>query len=277
MELHLRLGDSQRARDVARACRRSGAVLIRQENGEIWAVWPDDEPGRLAADQARELAGEAPGRLRAVRADDPREIWGQAQAEEIAPNLSLAPAWMGLPAGPARLIIDPLTAFGAGDHPSTRLNLKLLAGLLADDDWLPPAHWLADLGCGSGILALGMALLGRRPVLAVDPEPAARRAVTRNQSLNPTPGRLVRFILGDHRCLRGPFGLVAANLPAGIQLITARAAVRSLAPGARLVLSGFRREQADQVIQAFTELGLAVLARDRELDWVGLVMSPAGR
>jgi ribosomal protein L11 methyltransferase len=118
-----------------------------------------------------------------------------------------------------------------------------------------------------------MALLSGRPVLAVDPEPAAWRATERNQSLNPGPGRLVRFVLGDHRVLGGPFGLLAANLPAGIQLGAATAMAGSLAPAGRLVLSGFRREQADLVIQAFAELGLVEIERKQELGWMGLVLA----
>ena len=57
-------------------------------------------------------------------------------------------------------------AFGDGGHPTTRACLALLAGI-------EPAGALADLGCGTGVIAVTAARLGFAPVHAVDADPAA--------------------------------------------------------------------------------------------------------
>jgi ribosomal protein L11 methyltransferase len=172
------------------------------------------------------------------------------------------------------LVIDPGTAFGAGDHPSTWLNLSLLARLLAGELGPPPAPgtWAADVGAGSGVLALGLALAGGLQVLALDPDPAARRAVARNRALNPLAGGRVHFVQADHRALAGPLGLVTANLPWGILRSAGSTLAGCLTPGGRLVLSGFRDQAAGEVEDFFAGLGLRSLARQASLGWLALLL-----
>ena len=74
-------------------------------------------------------------------------------------------------------MIDPAQAFGTGAHPTTRLSLELLLGL-------EPRGSLADVGCGSGVLAIAAALLGFEPVMALDNDPAAVDATLENARAN---------------------------------------------------------------------------------------------
>ena len=76
-------------------------------------------------------------------------------------------------AGTIDLVIDPGQAFGTGAHATTRLCLELLLELE------PPGSF-ADLGCGSGVLAIAAARLGFAPVTAVDSERAAVEATLEN-------------------------------------------------------------------------------------------------
>jgi ribosomal protein L11 methyltransferase len=50
--------------------------------------------------------------------------------------------------------LDPGMAFGTGLHPTTRLCLAAI------EKYATPADYTLDLGTGSGILAIGAALLG---------------------------------------------------------------------------------------------------------------------
>ena len=68
--------------------------------------------------------------------------------------------------GVIELVIDPGQAFGTGAHPTTRLCLELLLEL-------EPRGSFADLGCGSGVLAIAAAKLGFGPVTALDSDRAA--------------------------------------------------------------------------------------------------------
>jgi ribosomal protein L11 methyltransferase len=221
--------------------------------------------------ELNEMSG-IPALVQRFSAADPRAIWHEPRPEAIAPNLALAPAWCGAAADRNTLIIDPMTSFGAGDHPSTRLNLRLLAGLLASPQRMGPGDWLLDVGTGSGILALGMALLSGRRVAAVDPESASRRAVARNKRLNHLAGNLVHFVQSTHEVLHGSFPLVAANLPGGILLPAAPSLAQLVQSEGRLVISGFRDEAAPAVTEIFLQLGLRQERGLSELGWRGLVM-----
>jgi ribosomal protein L11 methyltransferase len=74
------------------------------------------------------------------------------------------------------VVIDPGRAFGTGAHPTTRLCLGLLLEL--------PRGSLLDVGCGSGVIAIGAAKLGFQPVLALDSDPAAVEATAANAAVN---------------------------------------------------------------------------------------------
>jgi ribosomal protein L11 methyltransferase len=90
-------------------------------------------------------------------------------------QLWIGPPWER-PEGDLAVTIDPGRAFGTGAHPTTRLCLGLLLEL-------EPTS-LLDVGCGSGVLAVAAAKLGFDPVIALDHDPAAVDATTRNAEAN---------------------------------------------------------------------------------------------
>ena len=78
------------------------------------------------------------------------------------------------------MVIEPARAFGTGGHPTTRLCLELLVELRSE---LGAASVL-DVGCGSGVLAVAAALLGYRPVRAIDADGTAVEETRRNAAAN---------------------------------------------------------------------------------------------
>lgn len=255
------------ARRLVRWARQSGAAAVWLEGAALIAVWPEGEEGRQALAALADQAGQ-PAQVCRLVGSDPRAAWQAPPLDRVHPRLALTPAWSGLSPGPGVLVIDPLTAFGAGDHPSTRLNLLLLARLLEQDP--PPAgSWVADVGAGTGVLALAMSLLAGLKVLAVDPDPAAARATTRNRALNPLAGGRVAFVRATHAVLAAEFPLIAANLPGPLLLMVAPHLRDCLAPGGRLVVSGFRDEFAPVVERACAALGLERQDRADQAGWTG--------
>lgn len=271
-EVRVRFSLTDEGRRLKREMRRLGAVLFWLAPGELRAVWPRGQEARRALDRLEELVAPDLLRWRRFSAPDPRSAWRSPQPDWITPELGLAPAWARVPAGPRVVVIDALTAFGAGDHPSTRLNLLLLARL-RKDGWRPrPGAWLADVGTGTGVLALGMGLLFENPVLALDPDPASRRAVRRNRALNPLAAPRVHFVLGTHLCLGGRFPLMAANLPEPLLCAVLECLAHCLEPGGRLVVSGFRSQAAAGVEEVGLKAGLFTADRAEQLGWSGLVL-----
>lgn len=273
LEARFALADSLQARGLTRRLRKSGAAHLWQQGGRVWALWPDSASSAAALNELAAEAGAEPT-LRRFRAARPTQAWRDPQPLPVGPGLALAPAWMGLAASPQVLVIEAGTAFGAGDHPSTWLNLALLARLLAGRFGPPPrpGAWAADVGAGSGVLALGMALAGGLRVLALDPDPASRRAVARNRARNHLAGERVHFVQATHRALAGRFALLAANLPWGILRPAGPTLVRCLQPGGRLVLSGFRQEAGPEVAEFFRRLGLQNQVRREGQGWQALLL-----
>ncbi len=74
------------------------------------------------------------------------------------------------------VVVDPGQAFGTGAHATTRLCLELLLDA--------PRGSLADLGCGSGVLAIAAAKLGFAPVTALDVDEVAVAIARENANRN---------------------------------------------------------------------------------------------
>lgn len=265
--------DSGQARRLARAMRKAGAAHVMIKQASVWILLADNPKNRdIVQDTAANHCLES---MEQGSWADPLYAWAEPASTPLGPGLSLASADSGIRPGPDTLIIDPLTAFGSGDHPSTWLNLALLALILNGDFGTPPqpVQWAADIGAGTGVLALAIALKSGAKVFAVDPDPAARRACGRNQALNPLAGDLVSFVQGTHECVSGQFGLIAANLPGPLLVALATDLASVMAPGGKLVTSGFRIEAEQDIINAFAKVSLKPVHHLQRLGWSGIIFT----
>ncbi len=171
------------------------------------------------------------------------------------------------PAGAHAIALDAATAFGSGAHGTTQGCLVALDGIARRRR---PRRML-DMGCGSGILAIAMAMAWRRDVLAVDIDEEAVR-VTRGNARANGVGRLVRAGAGAGFAApllrrQGNFDLIAANILARPLVSMAPALARALAPGGAAVLSGLLTHQEPQITAAYRAQGLALARRIRIDNW----------
>ena len=183
----------------------------------------------------------------------------QFQPVEITPEFWIVPSWHQPPAGARQVMrLDPGLAFGTGTHPTTRMCLRWLARQAADADLAR----VLDYGCGSGILAIGAAMMGARQIDAVDIDPAAVQATRDNASQNG-----VNLQPGLPGLAQGTYSLVLANILATPLKLLAPLLTAHLAPGGWLVLAGILARQADEISQAYAPL-LDVRVADEEDGWV---------
>jgi len=177
-------------------------------------------------------------------ADDWAERWKQFHEPVlIADRVFVRPPWTSPRPDVLDLVIDPGQAFGTGAHATTRLSLELLLKLSHGGSF-------ADLGCGSGVLAIAAARLGFAPVTAVDNEEAALEATRANAAANGVSLERVERL--DLRRERPPAAeTVAANLMR--PLLLRLAGLMEERPRA-LILSGLLDEEADEVAAAFAPL-----------------------
>jgi len=162
----------------------------------------------------------------------------------VGGRLYVRPPWEepAVRPGVAEVVIDPGQAFGTGTHPTTAMCLELMLELEAGGSF-------ADLGCGSGVLAIAAAKLGFAPVAAYDAEPAAVEATLANARANGVALEVVaRFDLRGSAPPRAD--VVAANLMRPLLLSLAD---RLPAPRA-LIASGLLDDEADEVVAALAPL-----------------------
>jgi ribosomal protein L11 methyltransferase len=219
-------------------------------------------PGELPAfPDGEAIVGGARVRVRGERVpDDWAERW-KAFHEPVlvAERIFIRPPWAERREGALDIVIDPGQAFGTGAHPTTRLSLELLLGV-------PARGSLADLGCGSGVLAIAAARLGFGPVIAIDNEPAALAATRANASVNGVQlDRIERVNLREEAPPEAD--TVVANL---VRPLLLEVAQRLRVPPRALIVSGLLDAEADEVAAAFAPL--AVRERLSNQGWTALLL-----
>ena len=146
-------------------------------------------------------------------------------------------------------------AFPPG-HPTTRLSLDLLREALA----AASVNSLLDVGCGAGLLGLAAAALRVSYVVGVDISQGAVQ-ITRENARDNGLAASLQAVQGSTECLKGPFELVIANLPWEVQMDKVSELNRLAGSGGRLILSGFRDNQEDLLIQSYQRLGWSLRRR----------------
>ena len=237
---------------------------LEQVDGEGWVEYAlYGAPGELPS--LPEGEADVGGRRVQVRGEEVPDDWDERWKRFHVPvlvggKLYVRPPWeqAAVRPGVAEIVIDPGRAFGTGSHPTTRLCLELLLDLDA-------AGSFADLGCGSGVLAIAAAKLGFSPVAAFDSDAGAIEATLANARDNAVAlDRADRWDL--RRDAPPPARTVAANLmrPLLLQL-----APRLERPEA-LILSGLLDQEADEVAAAYAPLSERRRISDK--GWTALLL-----
>lgn len=190
--------------------------------------------------------------------------WVRITQSQFAPvpitsTFWVVPSWHEPPAEATQVIrLDPGLAFGTGTHPTTRMCLRWLAQR-------PPGADLSrvlDYGCGSGILAIGAALMGAQAIDAVDIDPAAVQSTHDNARTN---GVTLRAALPDGA--QGAYSTVLANILATPLKLLAPLLAGHVAPGGWLVLAGILERQADDIVAAYAPW-LAMSVVEQQEGWI---------
>jgi ribosomal protein L11 methyltransferase len=180
------------------------------------------------------------------------------------------------PAGAIAIEIDAATAFGTGEHPSTRGCLMALDSLARRRRFRRPL----DIGTGSGILGIAAAKRLRRRVLASDVDCAAVRVAAHHVRRNGLLGH-VRVVCAPgyrSRALRpADYDLILSNILARPLALMARDLGRAIAPGGVAILSGLLRRQEELVVAAHRAQGLALVRRIVIDGWSTLILRSGRR
>lgn len=179
-----------------------------------------------------------------------------------------------VPAGLTPLLIDAATAFGSGEHGTTRGCLEALCKL--KDEGFRPRHIL-DMGAGSGILAIAAVKLWKKPTLAIDNDREATRVACRHRKANDVSSDRLVCATGDgYRARRvrdhEPFDLIIANILAQPLIDMAADLEAHLSKKGKVVLSGLLTTQRAQVLAAHKQVGLKKIHEIRRDEWSTLIL-----
>lgn len=267
---------------VSDMLRSLGAKGVAEEGTtaqrKVTAYFPEDarHSERVAAVERRLEALRAAGvevgvgfvAVRVVEEVEWSVLWrAHFHPQRIAPNLSIVPSWEQYQPEPCEHVItlDPGAAFGTGGHATTRLCLRALA------EHLQPGNRVADVGCGSGILAIAAALLGASHVVATDSDPTALPVARFNAERNRVADR-VEIIERDLITLdQERFDLIVCNILAPEVIRLAADLPALLVPGGGFIGSGFISGSIREVKAALTEAGLGVVGAPQEDEWAAVV------
>lgn len=172
------------------------------------------------------------------------------------------------------LLIEAAMAFGTGHHGTT---LGCLKGL----DRLAKAGFVgqnvADIGCGTAVLAMGAARIWPNTVLASDIDEVAVEVALANVTANGLEGRVhcVEAAGFGHPDLKAksPYDLIFANILKAPLVDLAPDMGANIAQGGHAILSGILNEQADDVVAAYDAAGFDVHTREEIGEWTTLTLT----
>lgn len=179
-----------------------------------------------------------------------------------------------VPADKIALQIEATVAFGTGHHGTTLGCLRAFDRLY--DAGLRPAK-VADIGCGTAVLALAAAsVLPDALVIASDIDEVAVDVAEANVAINNMEGRIETMEAAGFAHPRlaeaAPYDLVFANILKGPLVELAPDMAKHVAQNGLIILSGLLVVQAESITAAYVANGFAPQAREDLGEWSCLVM-----
>ncbi|XP_078437426.1 ribosomal protein L11 methyltransferase-like protein [Wolffia australiana] len=179
------------------------------------------------------------------------------QPIQVAGDLWVVPEWRA-PAdvNATNIFLNPGMAFGTGEHPTTKLCLLLLKGLIKGGE-----HVL-DYGTGSGVLGIAAIKMGAAFSVGIDIEPQAISSAHQNITLNGIDPSKMQLYLAPIKeeikadgpiSLNGSFDIIIANILLNPLMELSEELVSYGRPGAVIGLSGFLPEQIAQIEERYSK------------------------
>ena len=182
-------------------------------------------------------------------------------------HLVVKPTWEPFDPKPDDLVIeiDPGMAFGSGTHETTGMCLALL------EEMISGGEEIIDVGTGSGLLAIGAALLGASHVLAIDIDPDAVRVAAENVAKNHVE-QIVSVQEGNLLDrVSAVCDICVANIISDVIIAFAAPLMNHIRPGGLFICSGIVSVRSDEVEKALRDAGYEILRKVTRGEWTAFL------
>lgn len=242
---------------------RTGQAVEERADGMLVGVVETERAASALLDELHQAFGaQLAATARPLPDVDWRLRWKDGLGARRIGRLTISPSWV--PAGDtATVVIDPETAFGSGEHGSTRGALLLL------DHQISPGDRVLDLGSGSGVLAIAAARLGAARATGVDLDPEAEPIARANAERNGVAGS-VDFVTGDAALLApllAPAELILSNILRSQNEALLPVVRAALAPGGRAIFAGMEQAERAEFLAVLARAGFAAIEETVDDSW----------
>lgn len=205
----------------------------------------------------------------------PNEDWSKKWKEKwdvtrVSDRITVVPDWIEyVPHREDEVIIklEPGCAFGTGTHQTTQLCMKAI------EKYMQPDVKMADIGTGSGILAICAYKFGAKEVYGCDNDPTVIDVAKENALKN---NSVCTFELGTADKVTKKFDFVCANILHNVLAEIMGDLKNIMNDGAIMVLSGILDEKKPVIYDAIKKHNLELIEEAHQNQWVALVVKKLG-
>ena len=197
--------------------------------------------------------------------------WSQKWKEKwnvthITDTITVVPSWIEYSPKPDEIIItlDPGCAFGTGTHQTTQLCMKAL------EKYMNPQDKVADIGTGSGILAILAMKLGASEAYGCDIDDTVIEVCYKNAKVNNVE---CKFELNTANKLNEKYDFICANILHNVLAEIMPDLKKLMKDNAKLALSGILDEKQDVVLDAIKDNGLKIIDTISQDQWVSFIVT----
>ena len=257
-------------------------MLLKSAEPSVSFYLSDDDEGKkvqaaaeklaeeLAASDSEKAFGSMAFEFETVDDADWKDKWKEYfKPAHITEKIVVKPTWEEYAKKDGELIIeiDPGVAFGTGTHPTTTGCMVLM------EKYLKNGMSVMDVGCGSGILAIGAGLLGAGDVLGIEIDPDAVAVGRENIALNHVEN-IARVELGDlTKGVDYKADIIVANLMADLVKMLTGDVAKHLKKGGIYISSGILLELKDELCTFLKDSGFEILEvyeNERDGGWCAI-------
>jgi ribosomal protein L11 methyltransferase len=193
----------------------------------------------------------------------------------ISKKIVIKPYQVSYHGGPEEVVVQLAhgVSFGTGEHPSTRLALRIIEYALSDGGFAGDKRnaRALDIGTGSGILAISAVLLGIGTAVGIDIDPCAISEAKANVKINGLSNR-IKILRQPLEHTRQTFSLVIANLRYP-SLKKIYPFIKQIAgEGSWIIISGIKIQETSDFLNCYAEDAFGVVWHNTEKGWIGFAL-----